>query len=79
MQNHVDTIAAIITPPGRGGVGILRICGAELDKFFDGLLPVKPRARQALFTPFIDFDGREIDRGLVLYFPAPTSFTGEES
>lgn len=79
VKNHTDTITAIITPPGRGGVGIIRVCGDNLDVFFTNLLAIKPSPRKAVFTPFLDVDGQEIDRGLVLYFPAPGSFTGEET
>ncbi len=79
VKNHTDTIASIITPPGRGGVGIIRVCGDNLDQFFTQLLATKPPPRKAIFIPFLDSDSREIDRGLALYFPAPGSFTGEET
>ena len=72
-----DTIAAIATPPGRGGVGILRISGGQLDSFVAGLLAKLPIPRQALFTDFLDADGVAIDQGLAIYFSAPNSFTGE--
>lgn len=72
-----DTIAAIATPPGRGGVGIVRISGHSLDPFFSGFLAKKPTPREALFTDFLDADGEVIDQGLALYFSAPYSFTGE--
>lgn len=75
-----DTIAAIATPPGRGGVGILRISGSELDLFITSLLGNKlslPPPREALYTPFLDTDGTTIDQGLAIFFPAPHSFTGE--
>lgn len=79
VKNHTDTITAIITPPGRGGVGIIRVCGDNLETFFTNLLATKPSPRKAIFTPFIGADSQEIDRGLALYFPAPGSFTGEET
>jgi tRNA modification GTPase len=79
VNNHTDTITAIITPPGRGGVGIIRVCGKSLDLYFGTLLREKPPARIAQLRPFLDADGQEIDQGLVLYFPAPGSFTGEET
>lgn len=72
-----DTIAAIATPPGRGGVGILRISGKNLSHFFDGFLAKTPKPRQALFTDFLDADGSAIDQGVAIYFSAPHSFTGE--
>ncbi len=79
MENYADTIAAIITPPGRGGVAIIRICGKNLDSYFDPLVGNKPSPRNAVFRPFLDANEQELDRGLVLYFPAPGSFTGEET
>ena len=75
-----DTIAAIATPPGRGGVGILRISGNNLDLFITSLLGNKlssPSPREAIYTPFLDTDGTAIDQGLAIFFPAPHSFTGE--
>jgi tRNA modification GTPase len=72
-----DTIAAIATAPGRGGVGIVRISGHSLDPFFPGLLAKKPMPREALFTNFLDAAGEVIDQGLAIYFSAPSSFTGE--
>ena len=73
-----DTIAAIATPPGNGGVGIIRISGplvADIGCRLGGKLP-KPRF--AAFCTFCEADGRAIDSGLMLYFPAPKSFTGED-
>ena len=72
-----DTIAAIATPPGRGGVGILRISGKNLTPFFGGLLSGQPEPRLAVFTKFLDSGGSAIDQGLAIYFSAPHSFTGE--
>lgn len=75
-----DTIAAIATPPGRGGVGILRISGSNLDSFITSLLGKKrspPPPREAIYTQFLDTDGSAIDQGLAIFFPAPHSFTGE--
>ena len=53
-----DTIAAIATPPGRGGVGILRISGKNLTPFFGGLLSGQPEPRLAVFTKFLDSGGK---------------------
>lgn len=75
-----DTIAAIATPPGRGGIGILRLSGRQALAIAlavlgrDEALP----PRQAVFGRFRDGDGRAIDEGLALYFRAPASFTGED-
>lgn len=76
----METIAAIATPPGRGGVGIVRISGPQAVDIARQLTqdltwPVAPR--QALLTNFHDGKKQRIDQGLLLYFPAPHSFTGE--
>ena len=76
-----DTIAAVATPPGRGGVGVIRVSGRKLLEFARKLRksgPENPPARQAALTGFYDAEGRRIDTGLLLYFPAPHSFTGED-
>lgn len=75
-----DTIAAIATPPGRGGVGIVRISGPRAHAIASALLQreLELPLRQAVFTPFHAEDGSEIDEGLVLAFKAPHSFTGED-
>ena len=73
-----DTIAAIATPPGRGGVGIVRVSGplaAEIAKRITGSTP---RPRHAAYRRFLDKHGELIDTGIALYFPAPHSFTGED-
>jgi tRNA modification GTPase len=72
-----DTIAAIATPPGQGGVGIVRLSGPDTPAIARQLLRHLPAARHAEIHPFIDADGSLIDTGLVLYFEAPASFTGE--
>ena len=77
-QKPADTIAAIATAPGRGGVGIVRISGASLTRFALELTGRQPKPRHAGFVRFRGADGVEIDEGLLLYFPAPNSFTGED-
>ncbi|OUS10729.1 tRNA uridine-5-carboxymethylaminomethyl(34) synthesis GTPase MnmE [Gammaproteobacteria bacterium 53_120_T64] len=77
LVNNSDVIAALITPPGRGGVGIIRLSGDNLDRFFDGFLGFKPTPRYAHFQPFLTADGDQIDEGIVLYFASPNSYTGE--
>ncbi|RLA41356.1 MAG: tRNA uridine-5-carboxymethylaminomethyl(34) synthesis GTPase MnmE [Gammaproteobacteria bacterium] len=77
LVNSSDVIAALITPPGRGGVGIVRLSGGNLELFFKGLLGFTPTPRYAHYQPFLASDGELIDQGIVLYFPAPDSFTGE--
>jgi tRNA modification GTPase len=73
-----DTIAAIATAPGRGGIGIVRISGSNLSAFSQSLLGITPKPRYAHFTRFLDAEGNSLDEGVVLYFPAPHSFTGED-
>ncbi|HWS02520.1 MAG TPA: tRNA uridine-5-carboxymethylaminomethyl(34) synthesis GTPase MnmE [Gammaproteobacteria bacterium] len=72
-----DTIAAIATPPGRGGVGIVRISGTATPKIAQQLLGMLPIPRHAQLHTFADAQGVQIDHGLALYFPEPHSFTGE--
>lgn len=82
MQNPAprspDTIAAIATAPGRGGVGVVRVSGAGLGALAFTLCGREPKPRTAHFTPFVDGEGRVIDEGILLYFAAPASFTGED-
>jgi len=73
-----DTIAAIATPPGNGGVGIIRISGTLVTEIARQLLNKSLIPRHALFSSFIDNDGSVIDSGISLYFPAPASYTGED-
>ena len=77
LINSSDVIAALITPPGRGGVGIVRLSGSNLEPFFDGLLGFTPTPRFAHYQPFLAEGGEPIDWGITLYFPAPNSYTGE--
>ena len=74
----LDTIAAIATPPGNGGVGIIRISGALVSEIASQILNKPLQPRMALFSSFIDGDGSVIDSGIALYFPAPASYTGED-
>lgn len=73
-----DTIAAIATPPGRGGVGIVRVSGPLAGDIAQAVLGRLPAPRQALFGTFRYAGGEALDQGLALYFPAPASFTGED-
>jgi tRNA modification GTPase len=73
-----EAIVAIATAPGRGGIGVVRVSGAELHHWF---LPLFGRAlapRVACFSSFLGHEGSAIDQGIALYFPAPHSFTGED-
>jgi tRNA modification GTPase len=73
-----DTIAAIATAPGRGGIGIVRISGGACRAIAQGLLGRVPAPRAAELHRFRDAAGEPIDEGLALYFPGPASFTGED-
>lgn len=73
-----DTIAAIATPPGRGGVGIIRLSGPDVTRIAPQVAGKLPAPRLAVYRDFLDSEQQIIDQGLVLYFPAPHSFTGED-
>jgi len=72
-----DTIVAPATPPGTGGVGIVRVSGKAVEAIARQLLGSLPEPRTATLRCFRDAQRRVIDTGLALYFPAPASFTGE--
>lgn len=73
-----DTIAAVATAPGRGGIGVVRISGANLEPLLQPLLGRQPVARMASFGDFKAADGSTLDQGIALYFPGPHSYTGED-
>ncbi len=75
---HTDTIAAQATPPGRGGVAIVRVSGLRVKKIIPLLLQCELPPRQATYTPFYDENDNVIDEGIALFFPNPHSFTGED-
>src|SRR5689334_6057688 len=72
-----EVIAAIATPAGRGGIGIVRVSGPDLARVVAGILGDAPYPRVATLSDFIGAHGEILDRGLVLFFPAPGSYTGE--
>lgn len=78
MTPTSDTIAAIATPAGRGGVGMVRISGPASRAVAQQILGHEPPARQAVLARFRDARGALLDQGLALLFPAPRSFTGED-
>ncbi len=78
MSVEIDTIAAIATPPGRGGVGIIRISGKLVVDIAQAVLGYLPEPKYADYRPFYDQNREVVDQGIVLYFPAPHSFTGED-
>ena len=73
-----DTICAIATPAGTGGLGIVRVSGPEVQKITRRLFGHLPTARYATLANITDDSGEIIDSGIVLYFPGPASFTGED-
>jgi tRNA modification GTPase len=73
-----DTIAAIATPPGNGGVGIIRISGNLVAEIAKHLTTKTLTPRLVQYSSFTDQDGSVIDSGIVLYFPGPASYTGED-
>ncbi len=72
-----ETIAALATPVGRGGIGVIRVSGELVPTVATALLGQLPQPRYATFSQFTDSKGQLIDQGIALYFPAPHSFTGE--
>ena len=75
---RTEIIAAIATAPGRGGIGVVRVSGAGLLPLAELLTGKLPTPRHATLSAFLGADGVAIDQGILLYFPAPHSFTGED-
>ncbi|MBE7419774.1 MAG: tRNA uridine-5-carboxymethylaminomethyl(34) synthesis GTPase MnmE [Ideonella sp.] len=73
-----DPIVAIATAPGRGAVGIVRVSGRALQPLIEAVCGRSLQPRHATLLPFVDREGRAIDEGLALHFPAPHSYTGED-
>jgi len=78
MYHSNETIVAVATPPGRGGVGIIRISGSKAGDLANRLLQLVPKPRYAHYGPFYDDRAQVIDSGIALFFPGPHSFTGED-
>ncbi len=75
---NVDTITAQATPPGRGGIAVVRVSGPRVKSIMQTLLGKEIQPRHAVYLPFLAADGQTIDEGLALFFPNPNSFTGED-
>jgi len=73
-----DTIAAIATAPGSGGIGVVRVSGPASSKVAAGVLGHCPAPRHAGYLPFLDAEGSLIDRGIAIYYAGPHSYTGED-
>jgi tRNA modification GTPase len=72
-----DTIAAVATPPGRGGIGVVRVSGSKVESIAAAVTGRVPKPRLATLAAFRDASGERIDEGIALYYPAPHSYTGE--
>ena len=73
-----DTIAAIATATGRGGVGIVRVSGPKAKLVAEQLLTLQLQPRHAHYCDFKNHSGDVLDQGIALFFPGPNSFTGED-
>src|SRR5258706_16381546 len=77
MMPPTDTIAAIATPPGRGGIGIVRVSGPAVPAVIAGIVGRELEPRHATPATFRGEAGATLDQGVALYYPAPHSYTGE--
>jgi tRNA modification GTPase len=78
LRPSIETITAIATPPGKGGVGVIRISGPDASTIAKDICGQIPKARQVAYARFYDQQKNVIDTGLLLYFVGPNSFTGED-
>lgn len=81
MQNVnalTDTIAAIATASGSGGIGVVRVSGPQASDIAQSILGRCPAPRHAAFMPFLEADASTIDQGIAIYFQGPHSYTGED-
>ena len=77
-SNKTDTIAAIATAAGSGGIGVVRVSGPAAQSIATEILGHCPKPRYAAYLPFLDADDQLIDRGIAIYYAAPNSYTGED-
>ena len=78
MRARPDTIAAIATAPGRGGIGVVRVSGRLAGEIASAVTGSIPEPRRATLSRFTGADGTLLDEGIALYFRAPHSYTGED-
>ena len=83
MQNnsaidYKDTIAAIATASGAGGIGVVRVSGPLSQAIANRILGHCPAPRHAAYLPFLDENQQFIDRGIAIFYPNPNSYTGED-
>jgi tRNA modification GTPase len=77
MARDAEVIAAIATPPGRGGIGVVRVSGHDVSRVVAGVIGRALQPRVATRADFLDARGEVLDQGLALWFPAPASYTGD--
>lgn len=78
MPDYPETIAAIATAPGKSGIGIIRISGPKSLQIANSITGISPKPRQAHFIPFKNKEQQVLDKGLLIYFKSPDSYTGED-
>lgn len=78
LHNDIETIVAQATPPGHGGVGVVRVSGPRCRAIATQILAKLPLPRVAAYGAFLDADQHVLDQGIALFFEAPHSFTGED-
>ncbi len=79
LQNLTQsTIAAVATPPGKGGVAVIRVSGPLCTRVANTILKKEIKPRQAHYLPFFDHQNQVIDQGIAIFFQGPNSFTGED-
>ena len=77
-DTSTDTIVAIATPPGRGGIGVIRVSGPASVYIAHKIVGSTPEPRRAHYGSFYDSEGNVMDKGISLFFKQPNSFTGED-
>lgn len=77
-MKYQETIVAIATPPGKGGIGVVRISGKNLKPLAQAILGFVPEERYAHLSNFCGADGQVIDQGIAIYYVSPYSYTGED-
>ena len=77
-RNAEDTIVAPATAQGKAGIGVVRVSGPLCQNIAKTIAGQLPKIRQATYSTFVDNQQQLIDKGLLLYFKAPHSFTGED-
>ena len=78
MPSNKDTIAAIATPSGRSGIGVIRVSGNKSQKIYRSFIGQEPENRRAKYTSFMSSANLVLDKGVSIFFKAPMSYTGED-